>query len=115
MAEEGLAAAATAAAATAAADEPIAAYVHLPFCKRKCSYCDFPVIAVGMDQAQSEHVQARSGQAASVGRGCCRCCRGWQLLLALPLSVQDNTKLDMVPPYACVCCRTTCADTLIWC
>ncbi|KAL4422677.1 hypothetical protein ABPG75_008874 [Micractinium tetrahymenae] len=38
-------------------EEPTAAYVHLPFCKRKCSYCDFPVIAVGRDLAQAPHVQ----------------------------------------------------------
>lgn len=38
-------------------DEPVAAYVHLPFCKRKCSYCDFPVIAVGRDLAQAPHTQ----------------------------------------------------------
>ena len=27
--------------------EAVAAYIHLPFCKRKCFYCDFPVIATG--------------------------------------------------------------------
>lgn len=41
-------AAAAAAGSSGAEGEPLAAYVHLPFCKRKCRYCDFPVIAVGM-------------------------------------------------------------------
>jgi hypothetical protein len=35
--------------ADAAAGAPVAAYVHLPFCKRKCFYCDFPVEAVGLN------------------------------------------------------------------
>ena len=27
--------------------QPVAAYVHLPFCRRRCHYCDFPIVAVG--------------------------------------------------------------------
>ncbi|KAK3243301.1 hypothetical protein CYMTET_47041, partial [Cymbomonas tetramitiformis] len=36
---------------------PTAAYVHLPFCKRRCHYCDFAIIATGRDGKQ-DHVLA---------------------------------------------------------
>jgi hypothetical protein len=39
-------------------EEPLSAYVHLPFCNRKCFYCSFPVLAVGARHDQP-HVQSR--------------------------------------------------------
>lgn len=41
--------------------QPLSAYVHLPFCKKKCKYCDFPVIAVGMN-SNAEKVQDNMSQ-----------------------------------------------------
>jgi putative oxygen-independent coproporphyrinogen III oxidase len=35
---------------------PTAAYVHIPFCRRRCYYCDFPVFVVG-----DRHTGASSG------------------------------------------------------
>ncbi|XP_024025014.1 uncharacterized protein LOC112092644 [Morus notabilis] len=33
---------------------PTSAYVHLPFCRKRCHYCDFPIVALGSSSPQAE-------------------------------------------------------------
>ena len=53
----------------------MAAYIHLPFCKKKCYYCDFPVVALGSglgtEQAQdsmSDYVDLLLREVAATAR-----------------------------------------------
>ncbi|KAG2241833.1 hypothetical protein Bca52824_096322 [Brassica carinata] len=42
---------------------PTSAYVHLPFCRKRCHYCDFPIIALGSSSASNTlHEEKRQGE-----------------------------------------------------
>lgn len=45
---------------------PRAAYVHVPFCAHRCSYCDF-AIAVGQDDLADRYVEAVAVELATLG------------------------------------------------
>ncbi len=42
---------------TGPCDEPRAAYIHVPFCRHRCGYCDFPLIA-GRDDLVDDYLRA---------------------------------------------------------
>ena len=33
-------------------NNPRSAYVHIPFCRRRCFYCDFPIVPIGMGESE---------------------------------------------------------------
>lgn len=41
-------------------DQPTAAYIHIPFCRRRCFYCDFPISVVGDRPPLARHQTAQN-------------------------------------------------------
>ncbi|CAL5374217.1 unnamed protein product [Camellia sinensis] len=35
---------------------PTSSYIHLPFCRKRCHYCDFPVVALGSSSTQTNDI-----------------------------------------------------------
>ena len=46
---------------------PRAAYLHIPFCLRRCFYCDFPVVPLG-DRADGSRNPAIATYLDTLGR-----------------------------------------------
>jgi len=51
---------------TTGSTPPVALYVHVPFCRARCSYCDFNTY-VGLDELQGDYVRALIRHITTVG------------------------------------------------
>jgi oxygen-independent coproporphyrinogen-3 oxidase len=49
------------------ADEPRAAYIHVPFCRHRCGYCNFTLVA-GRDDLMDRYLEALATELSWLGR-----------------------------------------------
>ena len=49
-------------------EQPVELYIHIPFCVKKCNYCDFLSYAAD-DKAKERYVEALCNQIGIVGEG----------------------------------------------
>lgn len=74
---------------------PSSAYVHLPFCRRRCYYCDFPVTVVG-DKGASRSAAVYDGMATYVDRLCGEI-RAQQVVAGATTDENDGSQESMRP------------------
>lgn len=50
--------------------KPISVYIHIPFCIRKCSYCDFASYAIGQGSGMGQEGSSNSKQGSKIEEYC---------------------------------------------
>lgn len=74
--------------------QPIGLYIHIPFCKQKCRYCDFPSFA-GQEGRQAAYMEALLAELAQQGarhreRAVCSVFLGGGTPTMLPISLLER-------------------------